>query len=228
MDTLLDQENQILASGTLLIKAVELSDDTTHWSFAGIASDESADIEGDEILKSMLDLSYAAKRGFVNWNHSRAPEDQIGYLTKAVILEGGELSKLQKEFGIPLSESASVYVEGALYRYQPRAAAVRNILKSATPGYSGGLGLSIDGVMSQDQESGKMMKAFVRGCAMTPAPAHMQTLCQLKKSLQSQGFDFSALGKELTYDSAVIYVLEKRPYLTVTVAKQLVDCAMSK
>ncbi len=78
------------------------------WKFAGIASDETEDVEGDTILRKMLDVSYASQRGYVNWDHSRAPEDQIGYLTTCEVVDHGDVERLSKNFGVDIPSTASV------------------------------------------------------------------------------------------------------------------------
>lgn len=152
------------------------------WRFQGIASDESEDVEGDEILRRSLDLSYAASRGFVNWEHSKEPEHQIGYLTKATLIEPAQVRKFEDQLGVKLSKTASVFVEGELYKYASKAEHVANLLKSAPAGK--GLGLSLQGALARDPENGDVLKAFVRGVAITAVPAHPRTLAQLAKSLR--------------------------------------------
>lgn len=152
------------------------------WRFLGIASDESQDVEGDSILRRSLDLSYADSRGFVNWEHSSEPEHQIGYLTKAELIRPGDIKRLEKDLGIELSKTASVLVEGELYKYSSKAEHVANLLKSAPAGK--GLGLSLQGALARDPENGDVLKAFVRGVAVTAVPAHPRTLAQLAKSLE--------------------------------------------
>ena len=134
-----------------LIKSTEAKDDEP-WIFEGVASDESQDIEGDTILKKSIDLSYAKARGYVNWDHSREPENQLGYLMEAEILDGKQSAELKKAFP-QLSDGASVYVKGQLYPEVPKAMDVRRLLKSAPQG-SNGLGLSLDGTVARDVKSG--------------------------------------------------------------------------
>lgn len=153
------------------------------WRFRGIASDESPDVEDDSILRKALDLSYAQSRGFVNWEHSPEPEHQIGYLTKAELINPSDVKRFQDQLGVKLSKSASVFVEGELYQYVSKAEAVANLLKSAPPGK--GLGLSLQGALARDPENGAVLKAFVRGVAITSVPAHPRTLAQLSKSLRT-------------------------------------------
>lgn len=218
-------------------------DEDKPWKFAGIASDEGSDVEGDEILKKALDVSYAAERGFVNWNHSRDPEDQIGFLTRCDVITAAGREKIEETLGIQLRKSASVYVEGELYKHVDRAKSVFNIMKS-TPDGAPGLGLSLDGAMRKSAD-GKVLKAFVRGVAMAPAPAHPRTLSRLMKCLDAgdssdypvspEPFDITVartLGQALavkeqvtggmSFDDAVLWTLRQKPDWTYALASQFV------
>lgn len=237
-DKVLSETPVSLFEGRLLMKSLEeVSADS--WKFKGIASDETPDTTGDEILRKSLDLSYAQARGFVNWDHSRAPEDQLGFLTRVDILSGPQLTELQKSMGVPIADTATVYLEGELYRYVKRAQSVHELLKSSMEtGYRGGPGLSLDGVMARDKESGNVVKAFVRGVALSSVPAHTKTLCMLMKSLQgySDGektpveiqdvadtVELLRKSAGMTTDEAVLWLLKKRPQWTYEFATRVVS-----
>ena len=253
LETALDQADQPLLGMNLLLKAIEPENEDAPWRFAGIASDESEDVEGDKILRKALDVSYASQRGYVNWDHSRKPGDQIGFLTKCEILNKSRISELRKSFG-DISDSATVYVEGELYKHIPTAKDTFDLLKSVPAGATGP-GLSLDGAVARDRSNGGVVKAFVRGVAITPAPAHPQTVARLKKSLQIYdtiaGLDGqlpadlpasiahavvtelkkSVEGKKpptLSHDEAVLFVLQKRPHFTYELASKLVRYTMQK
>lgn len=155
------------------------------WQFRGIASDETPDVEDDAILRKALDLSYAAARGFVNWDHSGEPEHQIGYLERAELIAPNRVRSFQSQLpeGVTLSKSASVFVQGTLYKFVPKAEAVAKLIKSAPPGK--GVGMSLQGAMARDTSSGDIVRAFVRGIAITPVPAHPMTMVSLAKSLRA-------------------------------------------
>lgn len=203
-----------------LFKAVEGETDT-EWKFAGIAADESRDAEGDEILKKQIDLSYASTRGYVNWNHGREPGDQIGYLTKAIIVDEKQLDALSKSFDAHIPRTASVYVEGRLYKHVPKAESVHQIMKSSPAG--AGLGLSVEGGVQRDAKTGRLQKAVVRGVAITYVPAQPQTLLQLRKSI-----DTSAVDPLLTNEQAILSVLRQQPTWTYDIAAQVVDYAKQR
>lgn len=227
MENTFEDLQQLATMDLIFLKGEKEEDDG--WKFAGIASDEAIDIEGDTILKNAIDLSYAQDRGFVNWNHSRAPEDQLGFLTKATLIDIKEVNSLQKTFGMPLSKTASIYVEGELYKYVPKAKEVRNILKSAGATYRGGIGLSVDGVLAKSTD-GKT-KAMIRGVAMTPVPIQVKTLCALMKAIQSiqEKEELKVeLKKGLSFEDAALFLLKKRPNWTYEFATKVVQYTMNQ
>lgn len=201
-----------------LVKSAEGEDGS--WKFAGIASDETEDADGEVILRKAIDLSYAQERGYVNWNHSKSPADQIGYLTKCVMVDEPLRDELSKSLGTEVKKTATVYVEGALYPTVPRAQEVQNIMKSMPLTY-GGLGLSVEGSLAKAGK--RITRAIVRGVAFTPYPAHTKTLVTLAKSiLASQDTAF------LTDDEAVLFVLRKMPHWTYDIASRVVQYTKSK
>lgn len=249
------KDSQILVEG-ILLKATPKSDNPNDsWKFAGIASDENPDVDGDEILKKSLDLTYAQKRGYVNWDHSRAPKDQLGFLTKALLLSGKEAMQLaETEMKVPIPDTASIYVEGELYPYVEQSQEVQKILKSTPEGRAFGLGLSLDGVMARDKATDDIVRAFVRGVAITPVPAQVKTLCKLKKSLRDystreNGSTIEELRQQISkepaeqilqlakaageqglmnFDSATLWILKQRPSWTYDLASKLVRFTISQ
>jgi len=225
LEELLKDDHQPILTARLLFKSGDFDNDSDHWNFRAIASDEIEDIEGDSLKKSIIDVDYANKRGYVNWHHSRHPEDQIGYLSKAAIIDSGEINKLEDEFQIPLSKTASVYVEGSLYQHVPRAGHARNIMKSVKPGYSGGVGVSIDGKVSFNELTQSIEKAYVRGVAFSAIPANLLTMSQLLKTLKG-GMPESGLFKSLNEDQATMWLLKKRPHWTYNLAHRVAKLAI--
>lgn len=198
-------------------------------TFGGIASSETPDEEGDVILRKMLNVKYISRRGYVNWDHSRQPDDQLGFITTAKVVSAGDVPRYEDLLGTPLSKTSSLYVEGSLYKHVPKAIRVIEMLKSIPRGSQGGLGLSVDG--SQLRSPSGIVQAIVQGVAITPAPAHTETLCRLLKSLGSLGLGLSSsvdgtsaniIPDGLTEAQAVIRVMELRPTFTLELAKRLV------
>lgn len=239
------QADQSLIGMELLKSTEELTEDGP-WMFQGVASDESEDVEGDNILRKALDVTYAARRGYVNWDHGKGPEDQIGYLTRCEVLTPSRIEELSKS-NSRILKTSTVFVEGELYKHVPKAAATYKLLKSIPDG-AAGPGLSLDGTLARNRQNLGIVKAFVRGVAITPAPAHPSTIAQLKKSLMAYDAILRAegelpvnlpavLAKEvvaelrknmqpasggMTHDEAVLFVLRKRPRWTYELASKLV------
>lgn len=217
-----------------LLKSVK-QEDSDLWKFGGIASSEDVDVEGDRILRKSLDLSYIQRRGYVNWDHSRDPSNQIGFTSGANLIEPGSLSRYEDILSAPLSKSSSVYVEGFLYKHVKKAQEVMDIMRSIPSATPGALGLSVEGGMAKNAE-GSIVKAIVRGVAVTPVPAHPDTLCRLVKSLSSgvskevehAVVDMAkSVSSGLTFDAAVIRLMELRPRLSLDLAKKVVRYAFA-
>lgn len=199
------------------------------WRVGGIASSESMDEEGDVLLRKVLDLSYVSRRGYINWDHSRAPADQLGFTTVAEVIAPGDVGKYEDMLDTPLSKSSSVYVEGRLYQHVKRAQEVYDILKSIPEKTEGSLGLSVDGSMARAANK-SVIKAMVRGVAVTPVPAHPETLCRLVKSLRSgvaTAVEYAPVTglsgtEQLTFDGAVVLVQRIFPGISFAKAEKMV------
>ena len=196
-------QDQTLCVGRL-IKTDE-TEDSFKW--AGVASDEGEDTDGDRILRKMVDLTYAQQRGYVNWNHSKQPADQIGFITHAEILNKTNKNQAEDALGADLPESATVFTRGELYKHVPKAVEVQQILKS-TPADAPGLGLSLDGVVARNKDSHGVVRAYVRGVAFTPFPAQPRTMTRLIKSLAGyemmtdEGIDPANLSESIAKEVA--------------------------
>lgn len=209
-----------------LFKANPASETDKAWTFQGVASDESADVEGDEMLKSIVDLSYAQTRGYVNWNHSQDPKDQLGCITRIEVVDGEYgIDQLRKSLGDGVSDTASIYVEGELYKSVPKAQDVWNIIQSA-PANTPGLGISLEGGLQRYKSSGKLAKAIVRGIAITPTPVHPKTMLALRKALSAATEEPLQKAAGLSYDEAVLWVLRQRPKWDIVLAENLVRYTM--
>ena len=179
----------------------------------------------------------------------------MGFLTKAELIDPKQLSKYEKALGVELSKTATVFVEGELYKYVDKAEAVANLLKSAPAGK--GLGLSLQGAIARDPENDDVLKAFVRGVAITAIPAHPRTLAQLAKSLgkvekpegteslcdsldpsvkhyvdeQIQELRCSIQGPETPLfkrEQALMWILRRYPQITLPTAEQIFEYALKK
>lgn len=256
LEDALQRPAQQLVHLQMLKAAKPASGEEDYWTFHGIASDEGMDVEGDTLLKKALDVTYANTRGYVNWDHGRGPEDQIGFLTKCEILTPSRIAELRKSFP-NISDKATAYVSGELYKHVARAKTTRDMLKSASESSADtymGPGLSLDGAVARDRKSGGLIKAFVRGVAITPQPANMLTTARLKKSLAAYN-ELEGIGGNLSpeavqliagavvdemrksaapllgntsmnRDQAILWLLQKRPHWSYELASKVVRYTM--
>jgi len=190
----------------------EGAEDSEQWNIQGIASSEGIDEEGDAIFKNVLDINYFKKCGFINWNHASDPSNQLGYITKAEIIQ--DTSKYADQLGRDISPRSSLYIEGELYKNVKKAREVRDILKSVTS--SGGLGLSIEGNIHRTSK--KITSVVVRGVAITPMPVQTETLCNLVKSLQLS-------LKNLSDSDALLIIMNRHPNISFTTAESILEFA---
>jgi hypothetical protein len=228
MTTELQTLNQELVTLDLFKAAPASEDADAPWKFQGIASDESPDVVGDALLKSILDISYAQERGYVNWDHKADPANILGFLSQIRIIEGeSEIKDLSKSLGREISPTASVYVEGELYKSVARASEVYNILQSAPPTHPG-LGISLEGGIQRYKDSGLPARAIVRGVAITAVPTHPKTMVTLRKALSEQLGETRQEGGAMTFDQAVLWVLQQRPTWTYSLAKSFVSYTIAQ
>lgn len=233
MDT--NQPQSLFETPLFLVKSASDDVDSPDYNprFGGIASSENTDVDGDSILRKMLDVSYIAKRGYVNWDHSRAPADQLGFVTKAEVIGQGDVARYEDMLQVPLHKSASLFVQGMFYKHSTKAQEVMKLLKSIPAGQDGAVGMSVEGGVLRSKDG--VVKAIVRGVAITPAPAHPDTLCRMMKSL-SLGVSSSVEGtaieeamlKGMRESDAVLRVMELRPQYDLPFAKRLVRHIFSK
>lgn len=229
-----DVSNDFSLFGTnfTLLKAAHEADaqDPSSWKVGGIASSESMDEQGEILLREILDISYLQKRGYINWSHSRAPQDQIGVITQAQILSSEMVSQVEDKLGVPIPTASSLYVEGVLYKNVPAAKSVYDIMSSLPVGVPSGLGFSVEGVVAINDE-GRVLKAIIRGVAVTPSPAQVETLCTLIKSISSgrkvsnsTPLSSSPLSpRGLNEEESIAYLHSLRPSWSIPLLKRIVN-----
>lgn len=147
----------------------------------GIASTEDKDQQGEIVMQNKMDCSYLLEKGYVNWNHSHAPEDQIGKPLEVVKLPGGK--------DTPNGKPATFF-RAMLFEGMPRADAVWTLSKaiesSSGIGNDRMLGFSVEGGV-RTREGHVLVETVVRHMAVTHEPVNAQSTarCVLAKS---QGF----------------------------------------
>lgn len=231
----INQPQSLFETPLFLMKSVGEDFDNPDYlpRFGGIASSENTDVDGDSILRKMLDVSYIAKRGYVNWDHSRLPSDQLGYVTKAEVIGHNDVAKYEDLLQVSLHKSASLFVQGVFYKHSDKAMDVMKMLKSIPVGQDGAVGMSVEGGVLRSKDG--VVKAIVRGVAITPAPAHPDTLCRMMKSLSldvSNSVGSTAIEeamlKGMRENDAVLRVMELRPQYDLPLARKLVRYIFSK
>jgi hypothetical protein len=163
-----------------------------------------------------------------------------GKIPNAILFAGpsgvgqDEVAKYKDYLQVPLAKGASLYVEGELYRESAQAQHVYRMLKSIPQGTQGALGMSVEGGV-QRTKTGGVHRAIVRGVAITPAPAHPETLCRLVKSLSLDVTTAvegvvaeDAIKKGLTESEAIVRLMELRPNYPLGLAKKIVQFVFAK
>jgi len=148
----------------------------------GIASTEGKDQQGEVVIQDKMDCSYLLEKGYLNWNHSHAPEDQIGKPLEVVKVPGGPNTP---------NNLPCTFFRALLFESMPRSEAVWNLAKALeeTTGYGEDrfLGFSVEGGV-RVRNGNILIETIVRHMAATHEPVNAQAVarCVLAKS---QGFN---------------------------------------
>jgi len=155
--------------------------DDGEWKVRGLASTESIDKQGELILQKGIDLSpVEEKRGILNWDHNKGPENTIG------IIEGYNKS------------NDGLFIEGKLFKNHTKAKAVYEIMSSLGKSDKGRIGLSVEGaVLERDSKNPKIIKKCkINAVALTMNPVNSNTYADLIKSMsQAENFEFESTGE---------------------------------
>lgn len=147
----------------------------------GIASTEAEDQQGEVVLQEKMDCSYLVEKGYLNWNHSHAPEDQIGKPLEVIKMDGGP----DTPNGKPCTFFRALLLEGV-----PRADAVWNLAKSLEGTHGVGndrsLGFSVEGGV-RVRQGNLLVETVVRHMAATHEPVNAQAVARCVMA-KSQGF----------------------------------------
>lgn len=145
------------------------------WRVRGLASTTSIDQQGEILLQTGMDLTpINKKKGFINFDHQKGPENNIG------ILDG--YSKTPQ----------GLYLEGRLFKKHTRAKAVKEILDSLGDKDRGRMGMSVEGaIIKRSGKNNKVVeKCVIRGVALTMNPVNTDTYVDLVKSLNTSSIEF--------------------------------------
>jgi hypothetical protein len=147
----------------------------------GIASTEDKDQQGEIVMQDKMDCSYLLEKGYLNWNHSHAPEDQVGKPLEVVKVEGGPTT--------PGGRPATFF-RAVLFDNVPRADAVWTLSKALESAHGVGndraLGFSVEGGVRMRQGH-VLVETIVRHMAVTHEPVNAQSSARCVMA-KSQGF----------------------------------------
>lgn len=147
----------------------------------GIASTEDKDQQGEIVMQDRMDCSYLLDKGYLNWNHSHAPEDQIGKPLEVIKMPGGP--------NTPGGKPATFF-KASLFEGMPRADAVWVLSKalenSQGIGADRALGFSVEGGV-RVRQGHVLVETVVRHMAVTHEPVNAQSTARVVLA-KSQGF----------------------------------------
>lgn len=147
------------------------------WKIKGLASTGGMDQQGETILQKGIDLTPIDKRkGILNFDHQKGPENTIGLLDGYKRTEDG------------------LYVEGRLFKNHSRAKAVYEIMSSLNKSDRGRVGLSVEGkILKRNDQNPKIIeKCQINAVAVTMNPVNSATYADLIKSMNSSDVEFNA------------------------------------
>ena len=156
-------------------KSTDEKTGVTNYKFKSVASDDSKDSDGEEILPSGFDVKDFISSGYINYNHKLKdnPKALIGEPTSAMV-KGNQL-----------------IVEGFLYGDSQLA---QDVVETAEmlerSGSKRRIGVSIEGVpITRDLiNPKKILKAKLTGAAFTFCPKNKNTWVELIKGEQEEDF----------------------------------------
>lgn len=154
----------------------------------GIASTESEDRHGEEMVLSGMDFDPYLEHGRLNWDHMKGPSYILGKPLEAKIVtsvSGLEFRKMAKAINGP-----AFFHLCELYDSDPGHHAWQ-LLKAEENDPDRAHGFSVEGAILLTRGK-KLSKTRVDDCALTPKPANTDTFAELVKSL----------SKALTFDGA--------------------------
>lgn len=143
----------------------------------GLASTEKMDQQGETIIQKGIDLTpIDKKKGILNWDHAKGPENTIG------ILDGYERT------------AKGTIIEGRLFKNHTKAKAVREIMESLGEGDRGRMGLSVEGrILERDPMNPSIIKKCqITAVALTMNPVNTDTYADIIKSMNASEIEFSA------------------------------------
>lgn len=149
------------------------------WKIRGLASTQKIDQQGEVLIQKGIDLTpIDKKKGVINFDHMRGPENTIGLLD-----------------GYTRSEKG-LYIEGRLFKNHTKAKAVYEIMSSLSEGDRGRVGLSVEGkILERDPLNPSVVrKCRINAVAITLNPVNTDTFADIVKSMNaSNEVEFDAV-----------------------------------
>lgn len=156
------------------------------WKIRGLASTEKADLQNEIIMQKGIDLTpIDKKKGILNFDHQKGPENTIGFLDGYTRTEKG------------------LVIEGRLFKNHTKAKAVYEIMSSLGEGDRGRVGLSVEGqILERDAVNPRIIKKCrINAVAVTLSPVNTDTFADLMKSMNSGDVEFNAEEQVKSLDS---------------------------
>jgi hypothetical protein len=122
------------------------------------------------MLQNGMDLTpIDKKKGIINWDHAKGPENTLG------VLDGYRKA------------SDGLYIEGRLFKNHDKAKAVHQIMSSLGKSDYGRVGLSVEGqIKERTGQNGEVIKrSVITGVALTMNPVNTDTYVDLVKSMNA-------------------------------------------
>lgn len=143
----------------------------------GVASTESQDRHGEEMLLDGMEFSNYLEKGYLNWDHMKGPQYTLGIPLEArIVSNGGEFKKNLT--------GPAFYHLCELHDSEPGRAAW-DLMKAVEKDPKRQLGFSVEGAILETMGS-KLIKTRVDDVALTPQPANRETFAEFAKSLTTQ------------------------------------------
>lgn len=171
----------------------------------GLASTQGMDQQGEMIIQKGIDLTPIDKRkGILNWDHQKGPENTIG------LLDGYQKT------------NDGLYVEGRLFKNHTKARAVKEIMESLGEGDRGRMGLSVEGkILERDPANPKVIrKCMINAVALTMNPVNASTYADLVKSMNQSEVEFNSTENEEGHD------FKEEPTFTATQVMTMIQKAL--
>jgi hypothetical protein len=140
------------------------------WKVRGLASSERIDQQGETIMQKGIDLTpIDKKRGVLNWDHCKGPENTIGVLDGYTRTPRG------------------LFIEGRLFKNHSKAKAVREIMESLGESDRGRIGLSVEGKITERDPNNPAVirKCQINAVALTMNPVNTDTFADIVKSMNA-------------------------------------------